>query len=80
MSAIDRLVVALAAADPNSKPYVPEPYNAEPDENVHCPKCHKQNDDDARYCDQCGFKLEGAKGVVVDPETAPDGDADDAKK
>lgn len=74
MSALDRLTLKLAAAETASKPYKPEPYAAETDENVHCPKCHKNNDDDARYCDQCGFKLEGAKGVVVGPEVA---DADD---
>lgn len=45
--------------------YEPQPYHADPDETVVCPKCHKRNDNDARYCDQCGFHLEGAPGVVV---------------
>lgn len=46
--------------------YEPEPYHADADENVTCPDCGKQNDDDASYCDQCGFKLAGADGVEVE--------------
>lgn len=51
-------------------PYEPAPYHADPDETVECPNCHKMNDTDASYCDQCGFKLAGADDVVVE---APSG-------
>lgn len=46
--------------------YQPAPYHQDPDEDVQCPRCHKMNDTDARYCDQCGFHLQGAEGVTVD--------------
>jgi len=45
--------------------YKPKPYKADPDETVECPKCHRMNDTDAHYCDQCGFKLDGATDVEV---------------
>lgn len=32
-------------------------YEREPDELVQCPKCEKFNDNDASFCDQCGFDL-----------------------
>lgn len=41
----------------DSKPYEPEPYKADPDELVTCPECKKGNDNDAHFCDQCGFDL-----------------------
>lgn len=40
-----------------AKGYQPEPYKADPDELVQCPKCKKMGDDDASFCDQCGFDL-----------------------
>lgn len=48
--------------------YKPKPYDGNgeaADENVICPNCGKGDADDARYCDQCGFKLVGADGVKV---------------
>lgn len=45
--------------------YKPVPYKADPDETVECPKCHRMNDRDAHFCDQCGFKLDGATDVEV---------------
>ncbi|HWF25164.1 MAG TPA: zinc ribbon domain-containing protein [Solirubrobacteraceae bacterium] len=47
--------------------YEPAPYHADPDETVKCPSCEKMNDDDASFCDQCGFQLKGADDVVVEP-------------
>lgn len=55
-------------------PYQPKPYSKEPDENVKCPGCSKINDDDAKYCDQCGMKLAGRTDVVVTPQ--PPGSSD----
>lgn len=55
---------AKLANDP-SKPFEPQPYHADADENVVCPQCKKHDDTDARFCDQCGFKLVGATGVDV---------------
>jgi len=60
------------AADGASAGYQPEPYEQGPDEDVICPKCQKANADDAVFCDQCGFKLAGAQGVVTS-----DGDDED---
>jgi hypothetical protein len=45
--------------------YKPAPYKADTDETVECPKCHRMNDRDAHFCDQCGFKLDGATDVEV---------------
>ena len=45
--------------------YKPVPYKHDPDETVQCPKCGRMNDTDAHYCDQCGFKLDGATDVEV---------------
>lgn len=50
----------------DSDGYQPEPYHHDPNDTVTCPKCDKGNDDDAKYCDQCGFELEGAEGVKVE--------------
>ena len=55
---------ARAAA---GKPFEPEPYHRDPDETVECPVCHLFNDLDARFCDQCGAKLEGRDDVRVLP-------------
>jgi len=49
--------------------YQPKPYQADDDETVTCPSCDKMNSPDARYCDQCGFKLVGADDVEVKSET-----------
>lgn len=54
-----------ALANDPTKPYEPQPYHADPDEKVICPKCKKHNDTDARFCDQCGDKLVGSTGVDV---------------
>jgi Zn finger protein HypA/HybF involved in hydrogenase expression len=45
--------------------YKPTPYKKDPDETVQCPKCDRFNDTDAHFCDQCGFKLDGATDVEV---------------
>lgn len=56
--------------------YQPEPYHPDEDETVLCPNCEKRNDTDARYCDQCGYKLIGATDVKT--VTGADDDEDDA--
>lgn len=43
--------------------YQPKPYNHDGNETVKCPKCGKGNEDDAKYCDQCGSKLVGSTDV-----------------
>lgn len=48
------------------EPYAPQSYCPEQDENVVCPDCAKQNDPDARFCDQCGGVLIGRTDVIVD--------------
>ena len=47
--------------------YSPEPYDSTNESGPHvtCPECGKLDATDAKYCDQCGFKLEGADGVQV---------------
>lgn len=48
--------------------FQPKPYDANDEaggEPVVCPNCGKGDAADARYCDQCGFKLQGANGVKV---------------
>lgn len=45
--------------------YQPSPYLQEADETVKCPNCGKMNEADAKYCDQCGTKLEGNPDVEV---------------
>lgn len=47
--------------------YEPVPYDPANESGPHvtCPNCGKFDDTDAKYCDQCGFKLEGADGVTV---------------
>lgn len=63
--------VGLANGDSGFKTvnnYKPKPYdkNGEAaDETVICPRCGSGDADDAKYCDQCGFKLMGANGVKV---------------
>lgn len=62
--------------------YEPVPYRVDPDEAVTCPHCQLKNDNDARYCDQCGTELEGRDDVTVmvpDPDVVPDeGEGTDA--
>jgi len=53
----------ITAAEAGATPYEPAPYKREPDETVQCPSCEKLNDDDARFCDQCGTKLVGRDDV-----------------
>lgn len=51
-----------------SNGYAPKPYDANGEgkgEPVTCPNCGKGDALDAKFCDQCGFKLAGAKGVKV---------------
>jgi hypothetical protein len=55
----------------NGEPFDPLPYHADADENVECPNCHKMNDQDASFCDQCGTKLVGNPDVMI--EVAGDG-------
>ena len=64
LGAQDRLRSAAA------KPYEPQPYHRDPDENVECPVCHLFDDTDAKFCDQCGGKLEGRDDVRVIPAAA----------
>jgi hypothetical protein len=48
--------------------YKPQPYDSTGEgavEPVTCPNCGKGDAADAKYCDQCGFKLAGADGVSV---------------
>lgn len=48
--------------------YEPAPYDSNGEgkgEPVTCPNCGKGDARDAKFCDQCGFKLVGAKGVKV---------------
>ncbi len=48
--------------------YTPAPYDANGEgqgEPVTCPNCGKGDALDAKYCDQCGFELAGADGVIV---------------
>lgn len=48
--------------------YQPKPYDANGEgrgEPVTCPNCGKGDAIDAKFCDQCGFHLAGAKGVKV---------------
>ena len=51
--------------------YEPEPYRQEADETVECPECECMNEPDARYCDQCGTKLEGRDDVEAEPADDP---------
>lgn len=52
--------------------YQPQAYHADPDELVQCPKCQKMGDDDAHYCDQCGFDLTSTGFVPRDYHADPD--------
>jgi hypothetical protein len=52
--------------------YQPQPYQAEPEDTVMCPNCRLYNDPDAKYCDQCGFDLQGA-GYTPEPYTREPG-------
>lgn len=70
VTAASEAPVTAPTTTPDSKPYEPAPYKPEPDETVTCPNCSKVNDTDAKFCDQCGFKLEGATDVVVAPAPA----------
>lgn len=66
----DAMTAAAPEAPADTKPYEPAPYHVDPDETVKCPNCSKMDDTDAVYCDQCGFELKGATGVVVAPPAA----------
>jgi hypothetical protein len=68
----NREAVILSSKGFNAKgvvnDYVPAPYDAAGEgsgEPVTCPNCGKGDALDAKYCDQCGFELEGADGVIV---------------
>lgn len=65
----------MAALPGPTDAYQPAPYAAEPDETVVCPNCGLLDAPDAQFCDQCGFKLAGAAGVVVNPDGPPDAPA-----
>lgn len=56
--------------------YQPQPYHREAWENVCCPVCGCYNDDDGKYCGQCGIMLAGRDDVTS--ERAPGGAADRA--
>lgn len=48
--------------------YQPKPYDADGEgagEPVTCPHCGLGDAEDAKFCDQCGFELQGADGVQV---------------
>lgn len=38
---------------------------------ITCPKCSAQNDPSNRFCDQCGFRLEGVSSTASAPAPAP---------
>lgn len=42
---------------------------------MHCMKCGVQNDDENRFCDNCGHKLQSARRWVL-PEEEPDEELD----
>lgn len=56
----------LKAREVSLKDYTPAPYHADVDETVKCANCGKMNDDDARFCDQCGHSLTGAGDATVE--------------
>lgn len=61
--------------------YAPIPYRVDADEAVTCPNCGLKNDNDARYCDQCGTELEGRTDVqpeVPNPAVIPDSEGGNA--
>jgi len=62
------------------EPYDPQPYRQDADETVICPVCHKHDDTDAKFCDQCGTKLTGRTDVVEKAEwtTAQENNLPDA--
>jgi ATP-dependent protease ClpP protease subunit len=43
--------------------FAPAPYTRQLGSNVECPVCRKFNNNDARFCDQCGTKLIGRSDV-----------------
>lgn len=55
--------------------YQPQPYRREDWENVLCPVCGKYNDDDGKYCGQCGIELAGRDDVTSERAPAT-GDGD----
>lgn len=66
----ERVAPGSKAADPDlvKAGYQPAPYDADGEgkgEPVTCPKCGKGDARDAKFCDQCGFHLQGASGVKV---------------
>lgn len=69
-----------APVNDTTEPYKPADYEATPDETVECPNCQKMNDNDSVYCGQCGFKLEGATGVVVIDGPTADEDGTETDK
>src|ERR1039458_2807800 len=76
----DTVTDAPAATNDGTKPYEPESYHADPDETVICSNCEKANSPDAVFCDQCGFKLEGAVGVIVNDAATADETGDTTDK
>lgn len=69
---VDQGTLAAAAAPPaeTDKGYQPAPYKPDPDETVECPNCGKFDDEDAAYCDQCGFQLEGSEDIGGEADSA----------
>lgn len=63
----DRIVARikeLPRRDPQAA-YAPAPYSHESWENVLCPVCGCYNDDDGKYCGQCGIELAGRDDVTT---------------
>lgn len=76
-TAVDELLDALGVPDPDDDDndgagsgngkraavadYKPKPYHSDGTDAVDCPRCHKGNAPDARYCDQCGDHMVGQK-------------------
>lgn len=47
------------------------PYTVHKGENVKCASCGKMNMPDAKFCDQCGAKLEGSREADTDEYVVP---------
>lgn len=59
----------------SARAFQPAPYDADGEgkgEPVTCPSCGKGDAADAVFCDQCGFRLGGADGVIVNGKQTND--------
>jgi ATP-dependent protease ClpP protease subunit len=67
-----RIVAHLQRLAPRAA-YTPAPYKRESWENVCCPVCGCYNDDDGKYCGQCGVMLAGRDDVTSERTGSGDG-------